>query len=168
MSAVEEPNGRYATMLAAVASVASGLPGAVSRIVLRADGHEVEIEWHPAPSSGGAAVPAGPPMSDELAGPARDGDRDTDGVNTEGIAVTAPLVGTFYLAPEPGATPFIEVGDAVKPGQALAIIEAMKLMNTIVAEHPGVVTQVCVGNGEPVEFGQLLFRLAPASGHTQG
>jgi acetyl-CoA carboxylase biotin carboxyl carrier protein len=157
MTAAEDQDGQYATMLAAVASLAQGLPGAVRRISLRADGHEVEVEWQPAPAAGGTTAPPGPPGGDEHAGPARE-----QATAAEGIAVTAPLVGTFYMAPEPGAAPFIEVGDAVKPGQALAIIEAMKLMNTIVAEHPGVVTQVCVGNGEPVEFGQLLFRLVPA------
>jgi acetyl-CoA carboxylase biotin carboxyl carrier protein len=168
MNAAEDPGEQYATMLAAVADLAHGLPGPLRRIALRANGHEVEIEWQAAPPSGGTAGPLGAPLSTELTELA--GEQDPA---AEGIAVTAPLVGTFYVAPEPGAAPFIEVGDTVKPGQALAIIEAMKLMNTIVAEHPGVVTQVCVDNGEPVEFGQLLFRLvpanaAPASGYAEG
>ncbi len=71
--------------------------------------------------------------------------------------VTAPMVGTFYAAATPGAKPFIEIGDEVKVGQVLCIIEAMKMMNQIEADKAGRVTSIMAKNGDPVEFGQPLF-----------
>jgi acetyl-CoA carboxylase biotin carboxyl carrier protein len=71
-------------------------------------------------------------------------------------AVPSPMVGTAYLAPEPGAAPFVEVGTRVTQGQTIMIIEAMKTMNHIPAPKAGVVTAVLVGNGQPVEFGEPL------------
>jgi acetyl-CoA carboxylase biotin carboxyl carrier protein len=72
-------------------------------------------------------------------------------------AVTAPMVGTFYAAPAPGAKPFVEIGSEVKQGDVLCIIEAMKMMNQIECDKPGRVVSVLVKNGDPVEFGQTLF-----------
>ena len=69
------------------------------------------------------------------------------------------MVGTFYRAPSPGAKPYVEIGDTIKPGDVVCIIEAMKLMNEIKAEIGGKVTEVLVENGQPVEFGQTLFVL---------
>jgi len=74
-----------------------------------------------------------------------------------GHAVKAPMVGTFYRAPNPGAAPFVEVGQSVKEGDALCIIEAMKLLNEIEADKSGVIKEILVENGEPVEYGQSLF-----------
>ena len=71
--------------------------------------------------------------------------------------VTAPMVGTFYGAPSPGAKPFIEIGDEIKVGQVLCIIEAMKMMNQIESDKAGRVTSIMARNGDPVEFGQPLF-----------
>jgi oxaloacetate decarboxylase alpha subunit len=78
------------------------------------------------------------------------------------LRVESPMVGTFYRASEPGAAPFVEEGDVVGPGQTLCILEAMKLMNHVKAEVAGTVRRIAVGNGEPVEYGQLLFELEPA------
>jgi acetyl-CoA carboxylase biotin carboxyl carrier protein len=74
-------------------------------------------------------------------------------------AVKAPMVGTAYLAPQPGAKPFVAVGDAVREGQALLVIEAMKVMNQIHAPHAGRVAQILVADGTPVEYGQVLMVL---------
>ena len=74
-----------------------------------------------------------------------------------GHQVTAPMVGTFYAAPAPGAKPFVDIGSEVKPGDTLCVIEAMKMMNQIEAEVAGKVVSVLVENGTPVEFGQALF-----------
>ena|SRR6266702_5176164 len=71
--------------------------------------------------------------------------------------ITAPMVGTFYGAPSPGAKPFIEIGDEIKVGQVLCIIEAMKMMNQIESDKAGRVTSIMARNGDPVEFGQPLF-----------
>jgi acetyl-CoA carboxylase biotin carboxyl carrier protein len=71
--------------------------------------------------------------------------------------ITAPMVGTFYGSPSPGAKPFVEIGDEIKVGQVLCIIEAMKMMNQIEADKAGRITSVMASNGDPVEFGQPLF-----------
>jgi acetyl-CoA carboxylase biotin carboxyl carrier protein len=71
--------------------------------------------------------------------------------------ITAPMVGTFYGAPSPGAKAFVEIGDEIKVGQVLCIIEAMKMMNQIEADKSGRVTSIMARNGDPVEFGQPLF-----------
>lgn len=78
------------------------------------------------------------------------------------VEVTAPIVGTFYRSAAPDQPPYVSVGDKVKPGQVLCIIEAMKLMNEIEAEVAGTVLEIFVQNEEPVEYGQLLFRIEPA------
>jgi len=80
------------------------------------------------------------------------------------VRIESPMVGTFYRAGQPGAPPFVEVGDVVAPGQTLCILEAMKLMNEVKAEVEGVVRGVHAENAEPVEFGQLLFELEPLVG----
>jgi len=107
----------------------------------------------PMPAMGAAAPPAAPrteaPASPPPASPAPAADK----------SITAPMVGTFYSAPAPGAKSFVQVGDEIKVGQVLCIIEAMKMMNQIESEKEGRVVSVLVRNGEPVEFGQPLFVL---------
>ncbi len=75
----------------------------------------------------------------------------------KGKPITSPMVGTFYMAASPGAKPFVEVGQTVSTGQVVCIIEAMKLMNEIESEVSGKVTQICVKDGEAVEYGQVLM-----------
>ena len=77
-------------------------------------------------------------------------------------AMRSPMVGTFYRAPAPGAKPFVEVGQTVKSGQTVCIIEAMKMLNQIEADRDGVISQILVENGEPVEYDQPLFLIDPA------
>ena len=86
---------------------------------------------------------------------------ETEGLSTqpEGKLIRSPLVGTFYAAPAEDADAFVAVGDMVKKGQTLAIVEAMKLMNEIESEFDGVIEEVLVENGQPVEYNQPLFRL---------
>ena len=93
----------------------------------------------PAPAAAPAAAPA--PAQDALP------------------TITSPMVGTFYRAPSPGAAPFIEVGDTVKKGQVIGIIEAMKLLNEVEADKDGVVQAFAAENGQPVEYGQPLVIL---------
>jgi acetyl-CoA carboxylase biotin carboxyl carrier protein len=78
------------------------------------------------------------------------------------VAITSPMVGTFYRAPAPDADPYVEMGDLVEVGQTVCIIEAMKLMNEIESEHRGRVVKILVENAQPVEFGQKLFLIEPA------
>jgi acetyl-CoA carboxylase biotin carboxyl carrier protein len=81
---------------------------------------------------------------------------------TAGLAeVTSPMVGTFYRAPAPDADPYVDVGSRVRVGQTLCILEAMKLMNELEAEVSGTIKEIAVENGEPVEYGQVLFRILP-------
>ena len=84
------------------------------------------------------------------------------------IRVEAPMVGTFYRASSPGAPPFVEEGDAVGAGQTLCILEAMKLMNEVKADHEGIVQRIHPENAQPVEYGQLLFELEPVNGRPAG
>ena len=95
-----------------------------------------------APAAAPAAAPA-VPISDDL--------------SKHPGAVTSPMVGTAYLTPEPGAKPFIQLGDTVKEGQILLIVEAMKTMNPIPATRGGRITQILISGGTPVEFGEVLM-----------
>lgn len=97
-------------------------------------------------------VPAGPVAP---AGGAPEADADL-------AIVKSPIVGTFYRAAEPGARPFVDVGDTVRKGQVLCIIEAMKLMNEIESELAGTIVEVTAENGKPVEYGDVLFRVKKA------
>src|SRR5689334_11381209 len=101
-----------------------------------------------APSEARPAAAAATPAPAELPGA------------PEGHVVKAPMVGTFYRSPSPDAKPFVEVGQAVKEGDTICIIEAMKLMNEIEADASGTVKAILVENGQPVEYGQPLFILA--------
>lgn len=102
----------------------------------------------PMPAAVAAAVAAAP-----AAAPAASAPVSVDHV------VPAPMVGTYYSAPAPGAKPFVQIGDEVKVGQVLCIIEAMKMMNQIESDRAGKITSVLVQNGDPVEFGQPLFSI---------
>ena len=111
------------------------------------------------------AVQAQPPLSAPVAAaPASAGAPDAAAATAPAVSaghtVKAPMVGTFYRSPNPGAAPFVEVGQTVKEGQPLCIIEAMKLLNEIEADKSGVVKEILVDNGEPVEYGQPLFVIA--------
>jgi acetyl-CoA carboxylase biotin carboxyl carrier protein len=77
------------------------------------------------------------------------------------LAITAPMVGTFYRSPAPGEAPFVELGSRISSGQPICILEAMKLMNELEAEVSGEVMEILVENGTPVEFGQVLMRIKP-------
>ena len=79
----------------------------------------------------------------------------------EAELVRSPVVGTFWRRPAPGEAPFVEVGDEVQPGQVLCIVEAMKVMNEVRADRAGVIEGILVEEGQPVEYGQPLFRLRP-------
>lgn len=117
--------------------VKSGAPGAASPTYMVA----------PAPAAQAVAAPAPAPAEAAPAAPAA----------PAGHLVKSPMVGTFYRSSSPGGKPMVEVGTAVKEGEPVCIIEAMKIMNEIEADHTGTITQVLVENGQAVEFGQPLF-----------
>ena len=102
-----------------------------------------------------APVPAAAPVS-APAGAEAPAEASAEG-EVKGNVVKSPLVGTFYAAPAEDADPFVKVGDSVKAGQVLAIVEAMKLMNEIESDFTGTITEILVENGQAVEYGQPLF-----------
>jgi acetyl-CoA carboxylase biotin carboxyl carrier protein len=118
----------------------------------------------PPPAPAPAAIPPAAPVT-------TDGPAEAPGpvpapaaVKDENLAeVLSPIVGTFYRAPRPDAPPFVEVGDRVRVGQILCIIEAMKVMNEIEAEIAGEIVEVAPSNAQPVEFEELLFQIRPSS-----
>lgn len=99
-----------------------------------------------------SAAPVCPP-----AAPASEAPAKAECKTSVGTPITSPMVGTFYAASSPEAAPFVEVGKTVSKGDTVCIIEAMKLMNEIEAEVSGKITEICVKNGDPVEFGQILM-----------
>jgi acetyl-CoA carboxylase biotin carboxyl carrier protein len=125
------------------------------------------VKYAPPPLSAPVATPmiaapvvsAGPALA-PAAGPAATSPTPPAVELPKGNIVKSPMVGTFYRSPSPGANPFIEVGQTVKPGDTLCIIEAMKLLNEIEAEVAGEVKEVLVENGQAVEYGQPLFVIA--------
>jgi acetyl-CoA carboxylase biotin carboxyl carrier protein len=113
----------------------------------------------PAPFSAPSPAPvAAPPASVAPAGDAAEAPRAPASPLKE---IKSPMVGTFYACPEPGADPYVKPGARVSSGQTVCIVEAMKIMNEIEAEFGGVVREVCVEDAQPVEYGQVLFRVDP-------
>jgi acetyl-CoA carboxylase biotin carboxyl carrier protein len=110
----------------------------------------------------GQASPAPYPgvSADAGLGATAGGGAATPAAIAQGHVVTSPMVGTFYRAPSPGADPFVQVGDTVKEGQTICIIEAMKLLNEIETDQAGVIKEILVENGQAVEYGQPLFVIA--------
>lgn len=140
------------------------------------DGRVVELERMTAPAPEAIAVPVAAPMTaavtpaaapaapavtapTEVPAPAAETAPAPTASNT--ISVEAPMVGVFYAAPSPGADPFVSVGSTVHVGDTLCIIEAMKLMNEVVAEADGTIAEICVQDGDLVEFGSCIMKIVP-------
>ncbi|MER5291802.1 acetyl-CoA carboxylase biotin carboxyl carrier protein [Streptomyces pharetrae] len=143
--------------------LAGELPGTLRRITLRAGSISVDVEWETAPAAQSPAqAPAAPAAVTAHAPAPASATQQSDGTPDGLVRVTAPLVGTYYQAPAPGAEPFVKVGDTVEAGQQLAVIEAMKLLNSITAEVKGTVHAIHAVDGEVVEYAQPLIDLRPA------
>lgn len=106
--------------------------------------------------------PAAPRASEPSVLPPKEVQRRTDGV-----PITAPMVGTFYTAPSPGAPPFVNVGDFVNEDTTVGLIEVMKVFNAVTAGVAGTITEICVQNGAFVEYGQPLFMVTPGASAAQ-
>ena len=118
----------------------------------------------PAPAPA-VAAPAAPAPAASQAPPAEapaGGDEEPSKPAGDLEEITSPMVGTFYRAPAPDAPPYVEEGDRIAPGDTLCIIEAMKLMNELDAEISGKIVEILVENAQPVEYGQVLFRVDPS------
>jgi acetyl-CoA carboxylase biotin carboxyl carrier protein len=111
-----------------------------------------------------AAAPAPAPAAAAASAPAASAPADAPAPASRSnlVDITSPMVGTFYRSPAPDAPSYVEVGARVSPGDTLCIIEAMKLMNELECEVSGTIAEICVENAQPVEFGQVLFRVDPS------
>lgn len=131
------------------------------------DGTAVELERAsaaqqvavPMPMPGAVTAPAVAPVAMPAAAPEPAAQTPAAAPEIEGTEVTAPMVGVFYAAPAPGDEPFVRVGSKVKAGETLCIIEAMKVLNEVTAEADGEVLEICVADGDLVEFGSCLMRI---------
>lgn len=131
------------------------------------DGTAVELERAsaaqpvavPMPIPGAVAAPAVAPVAMPAAAPEPAAQGPAAAPEIKGTEVTAPMVGVFYAAPAPGDEPFVRMGSKVKAGETLCIIEAMKVLNEVTAEADGEVLEICVADGDLVEFGSCLMRI---------
>lgn len=142
------------------------LAGPVRRVRLDSGDAVLEVEWHspgdaahPTPPPPAASVVTAPPVAVPAAPPIA---APPVAVPAARHAVRSPIVGTFYRAPEPGAAPFVAIGDRVHPGQVVGIVEAMKLMNEVTADRAGRIAEVLADDGQPVEYDQPLLAVDPA------
>ncbi len=139
----------------------------VDSLEIEKGGSRIKLSKTP-PAAAGPVVFAGEPAAARSAGPAAPA--PTEAPKTERapspsardlLEITSPMVGTFYRAPAPDAPAYVDVGQRVSPGDTLCIIEAMKLMNELLCEVSGTVVEVLVQNAQPVEYGQVLYRVDP-------
>ncbi len=146
----------------------------LEEIEIERGGTRIRLARTPSLDAGAvSALPAGPVPSPGLGPgaaataaqtPAHEGhapDSEDASTASDLLEVKSPMVGTFYRAPAPDAPAYVDLGTTVSPGETLCIIEAMKLMNELESEVSGVIREICVDSGEPVEFGQILFRVSP-------
>jgi acetyl-CoA carboxylase biotin carboxyl carrier protein len=139
------------------AQIEAATSAPVRRVKVQADDMVVEIEWSVAEGAAAHTATAASPGETSA-------EKDADGR----VTVQSPAVGLFYRAPEPGAKPFVEVGDFVEVGQQIGILEAMKLMNPIESEHAGQVIEILAENETPVEYGQPLLVLTADGARPDG
>lgn len=127
-------------------------PGGTAVVAEAAPARPASANPSPAP----ATAPPAPSAGSTAPSPAV-----AEAGSTNLVDITSPMVGTFYRAPSPEADPYVEVGGAVAAGDVLCVIEAMKLMNELECEVAGRIVEICAENAEPVDFGQVLFRVDP-------
>jgi len=164
-----DPGGQLRRLAEQTRALVGQLTGPLRRVQVRHGDTVIEIEWHDRttpvaapPSSPADTAAAGPTPAAGLTAPPADHATPADQATpAAGHRIGSPIVGTFYRAAEPGGTPFVDVGDSIEPGQVIGIVEAMKLMNEITTDRPGVVVEILAGDGEPVEFDQPLITVAP-------
>lgn len=167
MSAAEQRES-FEQVLDAVRRSAADLltdtPHRPSALRVRAGDVAVEMEWHPL-TAGEMPIADGAPTVDRLAvhGAGSLASEARPAAGSDAAVLRAPTVGVFYVAPEPGAKPFVTVGDRVGVGQQVALIEAMKLMVPVEADCSGVVVEVLQPDAAPVEYGDPLFAIDPAA-----
>jgi acetyl-CoA carboxylase biotin carboxyl carrier protein len=151
----------------------------LDHIEIEREGTRIRVSRSPSPSpivtpTGASAPPAAPLVSLQELGTSGSGGSSGAPVDVPPssgppqalagnlVEIKSPMVGTFYRSPAPDREPFADLGDRISRGDTLCIIEAMKLMNELESEVDGIVREICMSNGDPVEYGQVLFRVEPA------
>lgn len=129
----------------------------LNEIEYEAAGQRIRVARHGGANTGDAGESARAPKAPPATAEPGNGASVNGGDNIPAGAVTSPMVGTVFVAAEPGAAPLVSVGDPVKEGQTLLIIEAMKVMNPLASPRSGRVTQILINDGQPVEFGEPLL-----------
>lgn len=127
----------------------------ISEFEMEKDDFKIKLRRSPDPNEGAYLISPPKPLPDTSSvSPQPEQSSNED-------EIASPMIGTFYSAPSPEATPYVEVGSEVEPDTVVCIIEAMKVMNEIKAEKKGIITAICAENAKPVEFGQALFKVKP-------
>jgi acetyl-CoA carboxylase biotin carboxyl carrier protein len=157
MTAIGE-QGDTSELAAQVHHLVSELRGPLRRVIVQQGDTRIEIEWAASARDRDGVLTRPEQAIPDTSGPVTD-----PGLNGH-TQILAPIVGTFYHGPEPGAPPFVQPGEHVRPGMIVGIVEAMKLMHEVAADRAGVVAAVLVGNGEPVEYAQPLMALTADGG----
>ncbi|MCK5505242.1 MAG: acetyl-CoA carboxylase biotin carboxyl carrier protein [Thermodesulfovibrionia bacterium] len=130
----------------------------ISEFHVEKEGMKLKIKREKFSSPSGTAATAATSAADEVKKPTEEAAEEK-----KLATITSPIVGIFHRAPSPEAAPFIEVGGSIKKGQVLCIVEAMKLMNEIESDTAGIVSSILIENGQPVEYGEPLFLIEPAT-----
>lgn len=135
---------------------ASGVGELVPTVITVPPANIPALEATPAPPATVAAPPAAPPQDTPV-----ESVPPPSSASSRLLEITSPMVGTFYRAPAPDEPPYVEVGDRIRVGQTVCILEAMKLMNELESEVSGTIVEILIENADPVEFGQVLMRVKP-------
>jgi acetyl-CoA carboxylase biotin carboxyl carrier protein len=157
--ALEEREELLGWIARCAAELGGASPAPLRRITVTRGEVTVDVEW-----SAAWAWPEAPPFPPGAGGAGastNEAPPQPGAAAPDAIIVPAPMLGTFYRSPEPGAPPFVEVGDIIEAGQQVGIVEAMKLMNAIQADHAGRVTEILASDGTAVEYGEALIALVP-------
>ena len=137
----------------------------LTQFELEVEGFKIKISrTQPAPAAPARIISAAPEAVEPVPNPGAVAGPELTEEESHLHFITSPMVGTFYRAPDPSSPPFVEIGEEVKKGQTLCIVEAMKLMNEIESDVDGIVTEIYVENGKPLEYGQRLFAIQPVAG----
>lgn len=160
LRAIRDPDDTVGTLRAELTQLIHEAPGPLAKISVSRGDAAIEVSWSTAQETDPSRC-VGVPAHGEAVGRDRTtiDDPDAPSADPDLTDVISPLVGTFYAAPEPGADPFVAIGDVVNPRTTIGIVEAMKLMNPVEASVTGTIAEVLVENGQPVEYGEVLLRI---------
>lgn len=129
----------------------------ITELHIEREGTKFRIKREKYPYSMGAVPPPGPPAAERIVT-----EKGEAAAEEKLVTISSPIVGIFHRSPSPDAQPYVEIGSAVRKGQVLCIVEAMKLMNEIESDCDGIISKILIENGQPVEYGEPLFMIEPS------